>query len=167
MTTETAHYCATHPDVETELACGKCGRFICPRCMVQTPVGARCRECAQMRRPPMYSLGPASIARVAGAAIGAGVAVGLVWGLLVPGFGLLGFFMLFLGMFAGYGMANLVDWAGGRKRGPVVQWSAVAGIVVAYMVRNIVLVGSPFVVNDLWGLIFVGIAAVVAWNRLR
>jgi hypothetical protein len=91
----------------------------------------------------------------------------LVWGLLVPGFGLLGFFMLFLGMFAGYGMANLVDWAGGRKRGPVVQWSAVAGIVVAYMVRNIVLVGSPFVVNDLWGLIFVGIAAVVAWNRLR
>jgi hypothetical protein len=167
MTTETAHYCATHPEVETELACGKCGRFICPRCMVQTPVGARCRECAQMRRPPMYSLGPASIARVAGAAIGAGVAVGLVWGLLVPGFGLLGFFMLFLGMFAGYGMANLVDWAGGRKRGPVVQWSAVAGIVVAYMVRNIVLVGSPFVVNDLWGLIFVGIAAVVAWNRLR
>jgi hypothetical protein len=167
MTTETAHYCATHPEVETELACGKCGRYICPRCMVQTPVGARCRECAQLRRPPMYSLGPASIARVAGAAIGAGVAVGLVWGLLIPGFGLLGFFMLFLGMFAGYGMANLVDWAGGRKRGPIVQWSAVAGIVAAYMVRNIVLVGSPFVVNDLWGLIFVGIAAVVAWNRLR
>ena len=167
MTTETAHYCATHPEVETELACGKCGRFICPRCMVQTPVGARCRECAQLRRPPMYSLGPVSIARVAGAAIGAGAAVGLVWGLVVPGFGLLGFFMLFLGMFAGYGMANLVEWAGGRKRGPVVQWSAVAGIVVAYMVRNVVLVGSPFVVNDLWGLIFVAIAAVVAWNRLR
>lgn len=167
MTTETAHYCATHPEVETELACGKCGRFICPRCMVQTPVGARCRECAQLRRPPMYSLGPASIARVAGAAIGAGAAVGLVWGLLVPGFGLLGFFMLFLGMFAGYGMANLVEWAGGRKRGPVVQWSAVAGIVVAYMVRNIVLVGSPIIINDLWGVIFVAIAAVVAWNRLR
>jgi hypothetical protein len=167
MTTETAHYCATHPEVETELACGKCGRYICPRCMVQTPVGARCRDCAQLRRPPMYSLGPASIARVVGAAVGAGVAVGLVWGLLVPGFGLLGFFMLFLGMFAGYGMANVVEWAGGRKRGLVVQWSAVAGIVTAYMVRNLALVGSPFIVNDLWGLIFVGIAAVVAWNRLR
>jgi hypothetical protein len=111
MTTETAHYCATHPEVETELACGKCGRYICPRCMVQTPVGARCRECAQLRRPPMYSLGPASVARVAGAAVGVGAAVGLVWGLLVPGFGLLGFFMLFLGMFAGYGMANVVEWA--------------------------------------------------------
>ncbi len=167
MTTETAHYCATHPEVETELACGKCDRYICPRCMVQTPVGARCRECAQLRRPPMYSLGPASVARVAGAAVGVGAAVGLVWGLLVPGFGLLGFFMLFLGMFAGYGMANVVEWAGGRKRGPVVQWSAVAGIIVAYLVRNIALVGSPLIVNDLWGLIFVGIAAVVAWNRLR
>jgi hypothetical protein len=49
----------------------------------------------------------------------------------------------------------------------VVQWSAVAGIIVAYLVRNIALVGSPLIVNDLWGLIFVGIAAVVAWNRLR
>lgn len=167
MTTETAHYCATHSDVETELACGKCGRFICPRCMVQTPVGARCRDCAQLRRPPMYTLAPTSVARVAGTALGVGVAVGLAWGLLVPGLGFLGFFLLFLGMFAGYGMANVVDWAGGRKRGPVVQWSAVAGIVVAYLVRNLTLTGGLFLVNDLWGLIFVGIAAVVAWNRLR
>jgi hypothetical protein len=167
MTTETAHYCATHPDVETELACGKCGRFICPRCMVQTPVGARCRECAQLRRPPMYTLAPASVARVVGTALGVGGAVGLAWGLLVPGLGFLGFFMLFLGMFAGYGMATVVDWAGGRKRGPVVQWSAVAGIVVAYLVRNLVLTGGLLIINDLWGLIFVGIAAAVAWNRLR
>jgi len=167
MTTETAHYCATHPDVETELACGKCGKFICPRCMVQTPVGARCRDCAQLRRPPMYTLDTVSILRVFGAALGVGAAVGLLWGLLVPGFGLLGFFLIFIGMFAGYGMANVVEWASGRKRGPLVQAAAVAGIVLAYLVRNAVLSGSLFVVNDTWGLIFVGIAAVVAWNRLR
>jgi hypothetical protein len=167
MTTETAHYCATHPDVETELACGKCGKFICPRCMVQTPVGARCRDCAQLRRPPMYTLDTVSILRVFGAALGVGAAVGLLWGLLVPGFGLLGFFLIFIGMFAGYGMANVVEWAGGRKRGPLVQAAAVAGIVLAYVVRNLALTESPFIVNDIWGLIFVGIAAVVAWNRLR
>ena len=32
--------CSYHPEVETGLACGKCGTYICPRCMVQTPVGA-------------------------------------------------------------------------------------------------------------------------------
>jgi hypothetical protein len=167
MTTETAHYCATHPDIESELQCGRCEKFICPRCMVQTPVGARCRDCARMRRLPMYSLGPAHTARVVGAALGIGVAVGLAWGRLIPALGLLGFFLIFIGMFAGYGMANVMDWAGGRKRGPVVQWSAVGGIVVAYLVRNLALVGSPIIINDIWGLIFVAVASVTAWNRLR
>ncbi len=167
MTTETAHYCATHPEVETELACGKCGRYICPRCMVQTPVGARCRDCAQLRRLPMYTLSPLATARVVGTALGLGVAFGIVWGLLVPQVALLGFFMLFIGMFAGYGMANALDWAGGRKRGRIVQGAAVAGIVVAYLVRNLALTGTLIIVNDIWGLIFVAIAAVTAWNRLR
>jgi hypothetical protein len=70
-------------------------------------------------------------------------------------------------MFAGYGMANLMERASGRKRGLVVQGAAVAGIVLAYIVRNLVVFNSPLLVNDLWGLIFVGIASVVAWNRLR
>jgi hypothetical protein len=120
-----------------------------------------------MRRLPMYSLGPARVARVVGAAIGIGIAVGLAWGLLVPGFGLFGFFLIFIGMFAGYGMASAMDWAGGRKRGPIVQWSAVAGIIVAYVVRNLALTGSPVIVNDIWGLVFVAVASVTAWNRLR
>lgn len=135
--------------------------------MVQTPVGARCRECAQLRRPPMYTLGPAHTARVLGAALGLGTAFGLAWALVAPGLGLFGFFLIFIGMFAGYGMANALNWAGRGKRGPIVQWSAVAGVVAAYLVRNLVLVGSPLVVNDIWGLIFVAIAAVTAWNRLR
>jgi hypothetical protein len=135
--------------------------------MVQTPVGARCKDCAQMRRPPMYSLSPASLARVYGAAIGIGAAAGLLWGLLLPALGSFGFFLIFLGMAAGYGMANAIEWAGGRKRGRTVQAAAVTGIVVAYLVRNIALVGSPLIVNDIWGLVFVAVASVVAWNRLR
>lgn len=164
---EIIHHCAAHPSVETELRCGTCDTYICVRCMVQTPVGARCRNCAKLRRPPMYSVGPASLARILGGALGAGLTVGLLWGILLPGLGMLGFFMLFLGMFAGYGMANLMERASGRKRGPVVQGAAVAGIVLAYLVRNLVVFGAPLIVNDLWGLIFVGIASVVAWNRLR
>ncbi len=163
--TETAHHCAQHPDVETELACGRCGTLICPRCLVQTPVGARCRACARLRRPPMYTLGPLAIARVAGVAAVIGVVVGAAWGMLLPaGFG---FFALFLGIFAGYGMARAMEWAGGRKRGPFVQGAGVAGIVLTYFVHNLVVAGDFILPNDLWGLLFVGVASVVAWNQLR
>ena len=124
---DTAHHCATHPDVESELQCGRCEKYICPRCMVQTPVGARCRECAQMRRLPMYTLGPAYTARVLGVALGLGAAFGMAWGWLVPALGLLGFFLIFIGMFAGYGMANAMDWAGGRPRLSPVSASAYSG----------------------------------------
>lgn len=158
--------CAAHPEVETALGCSRCDTAICPRCLVQTPVGARCRSCAQLRRPPMYAVGPGSALRIVGAAIGLGVAIGLAWGLLLPGGGF-GFFVLFLGGFAGYGMANLMDRASGRKRGPWVQGAAVAGVVLAYLVRNVVAFDALIVPNDLWGLIFIGIASAVAWNQLR
>ena len=49
--------CANHPSRETALRCGKCGKPICTRCVVQTPVGGRCRECAQLRRLPQYEVG--------------------------------------------------------------------------------------------------------------
>ena len=41
--------CADHPDVETRLRCSRCGRPICPRCSVRTPVGMRCPDCAGTR----------------------------------------------------------------------------------------------------------------------
>ena len=48
--------CAEHPDVETGLRCGKCDKPICPKCMVETPVGARCRECARVNKLPTYDV---------------------------------------------------------------------------------------------------------------
>lgn len=49
--------CARHPDRETVLRCGKCETPICTRCAVQTPVGFRCAECAQLRRLPQFNVG--------------------------------------------------------------------------------------------------------------
>ena len=48
--------CATHPGVETALKCSKCGRPICPKCMVETAVGARCPECARLYRLPTFQI---------------------------------------------------------------------------------------------------------------
>src|SRR5215210_2428458 len=67
--------CATHPRVETYLRCGRCETPICPKCLIQTPVGTRCRACARLRRLPMYDLSPrfllrGSLAGLAAASVG-------------------------------------------------------------------------------------------------
>lgn len=43
--------CEAH-QVETRLACAKCGAAICPQCLVRIEVGLRCGECAVPARPP-------------------------------------------------------------------------------------------------------------------
>lgn len=41
--------CYRHPGRETNVACSRCARPICPDCMISTPVGMRCPECARQR----------------------------------------------------------------------------------------------------------------------
>ena len=37
--------CPVHPDRVSYIVCTRCGRPVCPDCMVQAPVGFQCREC--------------------------------------------------------------------------------------------------------------------------
>lgn len=41
--------CANHPKEMTYVRCGRCETPICVRCMVDTPVGKKCRSCAKAR----------------------------------------------------------------------------------------------------------------------
>jgi len=160
--------CATHPDVETELACGRCGKAICPRCLVQTPVGARCRECAHLRRIPTYDVKPAFLLRAIAAAVAVGAAAGGVWFLISPPHGgAFAYVALFLALGIGYAIGEAVSWAANRKRGPTLQGIAASGVVVAYLVRNLVDGAGAIPANDVFGYVTVGLAIVVAIGRLR
>ncbi len=168
-----AMQCAAHPSVETGLACGKCGKAICPRCLYHTPVGARCRECANIRRLPMYHISAAYLLRGTAAALAAGVALGGLWGLLFP-FRLFFFLGLLVGLGLGYAVGEAVSLATNRKVGPPLQALAAAGVVVAFLVRSAILASSfkgiaisDIVTNDIFGLIAVVIAVVIAMGRLR
>jgi len=47
-------YCTVHPNVETTLRCNRCGRPMCTRCAVKTPVGYRCRECVRAQQDKFF-----------------------------------------------------------------------------------------------------------------
>ena len=165
--------CARHRSVETELACGKCGTPICPRCLVYTPVGARCRTCANVRRLPQYQISAPFLARGFGAAIASGVALGLVCGVVLP-FGPFLLLGLLLGLGLGYGVGEAVSFATNRKAGPPLQAAAALGVLVAFLVRDAILASAirgieltDILTNDIFGWVVVILAVVVAMGRVR
>jgi hypothetical protein len=165
------YLCARHPETETVLQCGRCETPICPRCMVHTPGGIRCPDCARLRRPPMYELAPLDYAKALGVAVVLAPALGFVGALLLPVQGLRGFF-IFIALFVGSGAGTLVAEAIRRatkgKRGVAMQAIAVATLVGAAVAR-VLFAGAPLeaLVTDTAGLLIVGVGAFAAWGRLR
>ncbi len=46
--------CIRDSGVQTNLSCSRCGDPICPSCMVYTPVGSKCPDCASIGGPTMF-----------------------------------------------------------------------------------------------------------------
>ncbi len=125
--------CAAHPGVETSLRCNKCGKPICPRCMVQTPVGARCPDCARLYKLPTYRVSARYYLRGAGTALGMAVVSGVIWGVvggLLPFF----YFNLLLGPGVGFAIGEVISISVNRKRGKGLAAIAGVAVVISYLV---------------------------------
>ena len=48
-------YCTVHPTVETTLRCNRCGRPMCTKCAVKTPVGYRCKQCVREQQNTFFN----------------------------------------------------------------------------------------------------------------
>lgn len=125
--------CAQHPDIETNLTCGKCGKPICPKCMVQTPVGARCPECARRQRLPTFQVSASYYLRAAGMGLVLGAAGGLVWGLVQGLFSFL-YLNLLLAPALGYAIGELLSRVVNRKRSRGLAVIVGAVMALAYLV---------------------------------
>jgi len=160
--------CATHPDVETNLRCGKCGKAICLKCQVQTPVGVRCSDCAKVYKLPTFRVSAKHYLIAVGVGLGMAIVCGLAWGAIdwvIPFFSL----NLLLAPAAGYAIGEVTSLSVNRKRG---RWLAVvAGIavVISYVITLLLFPGGlPFgMINILYNLLALALGIFVAVTRLR
>jgi hypothetical protein len=156
-------WCFLHPNVETVLRCGGCDRPICVTCVVQHPVGVRCRECARLRKLPQFEVSPLYYTRAVGAGIVlafAGLAVLVVMAVTLPG---LGFSVVLLGLVAvGYVVGEGVSRAVNRKVSRGLQYIAAASVIVAY-----VLISIAGINGGLYGILALAAAIYVAVSRIR
>ncbi len=168
--------CATHPAIETNLRCGKCDKPICPKCMVQTLVGARCPDCARLSKLPTYRVSTQHYLRAAGTGLGMAIACGIVWG--VVGLFMRFFFLnLILAAGAGYAIGEVISLSVNRKRGTRLAIVAGSALVASYLVSlwfvsflfgvpfSLVLPLSPF--NIIFALVSIALGIYVAVTRLR
>jgi hypothetical protein len=96
--------------------------------MVQTPVGARCPDCAKLYKLPTFHVSTKYYLMAAGTALGMAIACGAIWGAIewvIPRFSL----NLLLAPGAGYAIGEVVSLSVNRKRGTGL--AIVGGIAVA------------------------------------
>ena len=161
-------FCKRHPSAESNVACGRCGDPICPRCMVHAPVGIRCPDCGKSNPVPTFNVTGAFLAR----GIGAGVAVALICGIGFAAatyiayenlpYNFSRFVAPLLVATLGYLIGVSVSLATNRKRGTKLK--LVAGLCTLLGFSIMVLVTGEATLN-MFGLVAAAVAFYVAINR--
>lgn len=184
-----ALFCTVHPKAHTSLRCNKCGRPMCIRCAVQTPVGYRCKECVRGQQAIFFNARPLDLVIQAAISIPLSAVAATAVGLISFG----GFYLVFFigvgaSSFAGVLIADLAHRAVGKRRGRyswlVVAASIVVGalipalvglVITTFRVISTVPIGAAVPIFSLvgffdigwWIYVVVGTAAAIGRLRLR
>ena len=167
--------CANHPNRETTLRCNRCGKPICTRCAVHTPVGYRCRECVRGQQTVFET-----VRTIDYPIVGVVATVGVGLGTSVLTF--LSFWGLIVAPVAGGALAEIIRWAVRRRRGRRLALVAVIGGAIGLLPHLLfpafVLVtalASPRAVagiggaalSSLWPALIAGLMVSTLYARLR
>jgi len=109
--------------------------YICPDCLVTTPVGAKCRSCASQKGNRLFTLTPLQAL--------AGIATGLLAG-AVAGWGVEfgGIFRLFIAFAYGGFAGDMIMRAAGRTRGTKMEILAGVSITVGALAGRLILAAT-------------------------
>jgi hypothetical protein len=148
MTQTDTLYCYVHPNRPTMLRCNRCERPICAQCAILTPTGYRCKECVRSQQKVFdTAVWSDYIVAFVVAAIGSGVASGLVLVVSQIFFGLL---VLFLAPGAGVVIGNLVlRFIKNRRSRPLFTTAAVGMVVGA--LPALIMISLPALLGVLFG----------------
>lgn len=127
QTTE-SHFCYYHPNTPTELRCNKCGKFICVKDAVRTPVGYRCKSCVKEQQDIFFTATPVDY--VVSAVIAS--VLGMIAAVIMPA---LGFIAIFGGPIAGTIIAEAVFRATGKRRGRYIWMVVIACMIITACLR--------------------------------
>lgn len=162
--------CAIHRNIDTNLRCAKCGKPICPKCMVETAVGLRCRDCARLQKLPIYRVSIRHYLIAAGTGVGVGVGAGMLWGLvgvILPFF----YLNLLLAAGVGYAIGEVIGISVNRKRGTGLAIIAGCAVLLSYIVSIAFPFGRFFplfnTLHLMLDLASIAIGIFVAVTRLR
>lgn len=119
--------CTFHPSVETDVSCVQCGRYMCPKDFVSTPVGYKCKECARQLPSARRTVKPKQLVLAALVAVAVGIGGALLVRLLGYGFVLI---PVIFGMLTGEAARR----ASGGHRETVIAMTAGAGVLIGCLV---------------------------------
>jgi hypothetical protein len=172
-------YCVNHPQTPTNLRCNRCGKPVCSRCIVRTPVGYRCRDCVRGQQQTFesafwYDYVIAAVITLPLSAIA---------GALVTA---LSFYSIFLAPVVGGLVAEVVRWAVRRRRGRYLPHTtalafALGGIGLSLLPVGLALLavlfsdGQPglsgnvlgLLFRSIWPLVYAALGAGTVFARLR
>ena len=135
--------------------------------MVQTPVGARCAQCAKLKKLPTFQLSRADLAKSILAGLGAALVCGIIW-YLISQFVFHGLLLnILLAAAAGYGTGQMVSLSANRKRGLPLKVIAAISVLIAYVIANHIAIPFHFILYfNLMNLIAIAIGVYMAVFRL-
>ena len=156
---EELHYCAAHPERDTELRCNRCDRYMCVDCAQRTPVGYTCRECVRSQADKFYQGTMLDYAIVAAVGfVGGGISTGAT--LFLGGFLILGFI---IAPAIGGAAAQVALQLTGRRRGRQSGLVCAGGVLAGGIAAAFFLIGGL----GLFTLLYLALATSAAFARFK
>jgi hypothetical protein len=135
--------------------------------MVQTPVGARCPQCARLYKLPTYRVSTLYYLRAVGTALGMALITGVIWRFVnqfIPFF----YLNLLIGAGVGYAIGEVTGLAVNRKRGRGLAAVAGTGVIISYLASIFLPFGLPHgLFHIILDLVSVALGVFVAVTRMR
>ena len=136
-TEDEVHYCAVHPNKDTELRCNRCNRYMCIDCAVRTSVGYTCKQCVRGHEDKFFQGTTMDYAIVAVVSFIAGALGAFVMG-MIGGFI---WISIIVAPAVGGAVGQLALSLTGRRRGRQSGYICAGGVLLGGFVAGLMFTG--------------------------